>query len=641
MSFSALARSLAESVLRLRGQEMQAFVEQFIAQASTPSARRIPGDNQMFNQALCFPVVGLPRTKATPEDIFAPYPGLVPHMIIELTSGHLLGCRFCAAKTPAKLSVNAFLETISRQLEALRKRGKSAWSGIQHMIEGQQRLRVTFFDYVLDRDPAVFWEDYFPQGATRMARQALCGIPSTDPGRKKIIASLRSIHSNHYEEACTDFLDRLDGERIQAMRLAHLVPHLSQYNTYLNDQANSRYRIQAAESLPLLSYLLGEDSGRAERLRNLVDAGQPLWPALADTVRVPEETIRWLHNKTAEEVGEAWLGQVHKILPDLAKLPPSKRPQTREDWTIYTDFVLVFQDRWDRRAREFQEGWLHDLARLGWVTAHKKFQELEAFPSDLLDIPDLVNNLIEALHYELTPETQREVYFRSPENNQRYEKISAAVTTLFFETSLLKQLRSSLRWHQLLLHPPELEISEEVTTDVRLRQWPAPLTGSIPVGSLWARFLVTPSELRDEGHRMQHCVGTYDDACLFGGSNIVSFRDQHGRSVSTAELRMETRSKDLRLAVVQHRGHRDQIPSSEAETALEYLLDQLRDPALQPRLQEMQEQLTQRQAMDKAGERWKYFAANAPERLHILRIALKLHVGYERFYAAASKAFEA
>jgi hypothetical protein len=451
-------------------------------------------------------------------------------------------------------------------------------------------------------------------------------------GRKKVIAALMDIHAEHYRHACADFLDRLDKDRIKAICVSGLSPQISKYNSFYNSNANSTYRIQAAEAIPLLGYLLGKEDHRAERLRHLVDDGQPLWPALADTLRVPEETVRWLRNKTADEVGDAWLGRIHTLLPDLSSLPPEKRPKTRDEWTAYTDFILVL-NQYD--ASHAKKHWLKDLARLGWLQARQKFAAMNASPSDLLEIGDFSSNLTQAIYYELLPDDQQNI---RRQDNDSWPKLSQAIDQLFYETSVLKQVRASLRWHELQLRPEEGEISDESPDNRDLSNWPAPLPEPLQLDLLYAHFLITPAQLKDEGMRMQHCVGSYEYQCLFGGSNIVSFRDRSGRSVSTAELRMDDRGKQIRMTVVQHKAQRNGTPPPVAAGALYQLLSTLNDEKMQPRLQEMREQLVQRQSRDKLGKKWMAILPNAPERLRLLEAALKLHVGYERFLEAGRKA---
>lgn len=634
---SSLAISLAESALRLRGPDVRTFVEQFLSHATKPSAVRVAGDGKMFRQALCFPVSGMAPDTST----VIPFPGLPPHVLIELGSGHVIAFRINDS-TPSRLSLTAFMQDIERYQELLAKRDTGSWSGIQQMIEGTQKRRIRLFDFVLDNDPTVFWREYFPQGATRLANRALQGLPITEPGRKRVISTMSDIHSEHYRRACADFLGRLDQERIKAIRVSGLPPQLSRYNSFQNSNANSAYRIQAAEAIPLLGYLLGAETHRAERLRHLVDDGQPLWPALADTLGVPEETVRWIRNKTADEVGEAWLGRIHTLLPDLSRLPPEKRPKNREEWTAYTDFILVLNQPDARAARNH---WLKDLARLGWVPARQKFAAMNADPADLLEVHDFVWGLTQALYYELTPEPDLPVIRRigrmgRNRDDDNWQALTQAVDAMFYGTSILKQVRASLRWHELQLRPED-EATDTIETapDSRaLSNWPAPFNGPAKLGKLYAHFLITPAQLKDEGLRMQHCVGSYDYQCLYGGANIVSFRDENSRSVSTAELRLDDRGKQLRMTVAQHKARNNGEPPPDAVNALQQLLTLLNDEKMLPRLDAMREQLVQRQARAPMRDHWRQIAPNSPGRMRILKAALKLHVGYERFLEAARKA---
>ena len=182
------------------------------------------------------------------------------------------------------------------------------------------------------------------------------------------------------------------------------------------------------------------------------------------------------------------------------------------------------------------------------------------------------------------------------ENDPEWQQLANVVETLFLETGILKQMRTSLRWHELQLRPPAGEdaLADEAVpkeTAARPDQWPAPLSESLKVGGLHAHFLTTAAQLRDEGLRMEHCVGSYAERCLFDGTNIVSLRKSDGRSVSTAELRLVGRGKRLGFEVVQHKAQRNACPSTEAAQALARLLSLLDTDDIQPRLVEMKEQL--------------------------------------------------
>lgn len=631
----SLAQSLAESALFLRGLDVQTFAEQFLRLAGQPAVARVAGDGETFRQALCFPVLGTGG-----GDVIQPVQNMVPHLLVELRTGHLVALRL-ADFAAARLSLTTFLRSIERNLERL-PQGQSAWASIQKSIDMMQRRRVVLFDYVLETEPATFWREYFPKGDAHFASRLFHGLPATTaPGRKKAMQALIDIQSEHYRRVSADFLSHLDEDVIQAMRASGHAPTVAQYNAYRRGEPTAaRYRIQAAEAIPLLGYMLGEENHRAARLRRLVDAGQPLWPALADTVGVPEETIRWLRGKTADDVSDAWLGRIPELLVSLAHIHPDKRPKTYDDWTAYTDFALVL----DRpRSSNRHARWLQDLARIGWVSARQKFEAMRAAPSDLPEIADLLHELIGAVGGELLPHVARR--WRSErESDAEWQRLSHVIEGLFLDTSVLKQMRASLRWHELQLLPPDEDAGVEDTPTgqapkPRLDCWPAPLKETMKLsGGLVAHFLTTTAQLRDEGLRMEHCVGTYADRCLFDGTNIVSLRKGDGRSVSTAELRLAGRGKRLVFEVAQHKAYRNAAPPADAMQALTRLLGEFDGDEMQARLKDMREQLKQRQALDDRRHAWLADRPTAPHRLRALKATLKLHVGYERFLEAARKA---
>ena len=628
-----LAESLAGWFIGLKGADATAFAEQFVALASRPVAAHVAGDGETFRQALCFPLGGMAQA-----DFIQPTTSAAPYLLVEMLTGHLICLRLadCLAN---RFSLSAFLRSIERPLERL-PQGVSAWPGIQKSIEMMVRRRVVLVDFVLQADEKHFWRECYPQGETRLAEALFRGLSPITPSRRKHgVAALINIQSAHYRAAITDFIAGLDNEVIQAICVSSQPPSLSRYNTYRRGEATAaRYRIQAAEAVPLLGYMLGEENHRAARLRRLVDSGTPLWPALADTVGVPEEAVRWLRGKTADDVSDAWLGRIPELLQSLAHLPPEKRPKTRDEWTAYTDFALVLA-RISSSHRH--RCWLRDLARLGWVAARQKFETMHAAPSDLLDMTDLLREITGAVGGELLPHVAD--FWR--EDDREWQQVNEAVETVFLEVSLLKQIRASLRWHELQLMPPiEEDAAEEensaANASARLDYWPAPLTGPIKLDRLTAHFLTTTAQLRDEGMRMEHCVGSYTGQCLFNGANIVSLRNDDGRSVSTAELRMVGHSKRLTLEVVQHKAQRNSSPSAQAEKALAQLLSKLNTNAMQLRLQEMLEQLRQRRALDDNRRQWMGETPCSPNRLRCLKAALRLHVSYNRFLEAGRKALE-
>lgn len=622
-----LGQALAAGALGLRGSAAQAFTAQFAALAARPVALCLAGDGETFRQALCFPLGG-----SASDGSIAPAAGAPPYLLVESVTGHLF-CLRLVDGAPGRFSLSALLRRIERCLERL-PQGLAAWPGIEQRIAMTTRRRVALVDLELLPDAAHFWRECHAQGEARLAEALFRGLPPLPHARRKqASAALIEIQSAHYRAAMSAFIDGLDGELIAAISACRLAPSVTRYNACRQGQASAaRYRIQAAATIPLLAHLLGEENHRALRLRRLVDGGQPLWPALADTVGVAEEAVRWLRGKTADDVGEVWLGRIPELLRSLARLAPEKRPQTRAEWTAYTDFALVLAhvSPAPRRTR-----CLLDLARLGWIGAQQKFAAIGATPSDLLEIADLLREICRAVGGELLPQVAG---YRQDDDAQ-WQRVSAAVETLFVETSLIKQLRASLRWHALQLLAPADDDGLADDSE-RLDHWPAPLNGPVELRGLTAHFLTTTSALRDEGLRLEHCVGSYAGHCLFEGTTIVSLRQSDGRSLSTAELRLADSGERLGFELVQHKALRNGWPSTLAAQALAQLLGRLADDDLQPRLREMREQLQQRRARDDNRRRWQAESVQAPNRRHCLTTALRLHVGYERLLAAGRKALE-
>jgi len=628
------ARLLATSVLRLSGADVGTFAEQFAVQASRPIAAWLDGDGDTFRQAVCFPVGGLVR-----GDCILTMNGHPLCVLIELSSRQLICLRFLDASVP-QFSLAAFLRNLGHFLERLQQ-GTTAWYGIEKTIGIMTHRRVLLLDIALEADPQQFWRDHFSKGKDILASQLFQGMPPLPyQGRKQAVEALIACQTNLYSTVLEKFLGGLETKILKALHGSKKTLTVSGYNTYLRGTAHAqRNRIQAAETVPLLGYLLCEKNPPCAHLRRMVDDGQPLWAALSDTINVPEETVRWLRGKTADDIGDAWLDRIPELLTSLSHLAPEKRPRTRDEWTAYTDFALALEQV---HFRGRQLCWLQDLARIGWISARQKFEAMRAVPSDLNDINDLLHELFNAVGKELLPEAAVQLRYEGMSLSE-WGRMEKAIEKQFLDISIVKQIRTSLRWHQLLLLPPDTEDTAVNTAEnyqdfKRLDCWPAPIDQALDVGELTAHFLTTPAQLENEGQRMSHCVGTYSYACLFDGSNIVSFRQRDGRSVSTAELRLVSHGNRLGFEVRQHRARRDAVPSAEVAQALQILVDYLSTEAMQPRLAQMRADLRKRQALDELRHRCRTDLALKPQRQRALKTALKLHVGYDRFVAAARAA---
>jgi hypothetical protein len=498
---------------------------------------------------------------------------------------------------------------------------------------------VVFENFALDPNDSHFLSDLFSEAINRIAESLFRGKSYiTTAIREPIVAGLHDIQINYFRDAFSTFVCNLDGDAIAAIRASGLRLSVARYNAYRRGDRGAHYRIQAAKTIPLLSYLIDEESDSAnQHLLRLVDSGQPLWPALSDALGVPMETVRWLRGKTFDEVGNAWFGRIPELLRSLSHVSPDKRPIRPDEWNAFTDFALALalpeEYSWlyddAQRAR-----WRNDISRIGWITAREKFEAIGAAPTDLIDINDLIAEIVTVIKGEIVRDTP--AHHRSID--PQWKELKKEIESQFLESSTLKQLRASLRWHALQLMPADgyvepLEDTSQPDPKLRPDRWPAPVAEPIALDGVFAHFLTTQGQLENEGLRMRHCVGNYNytHKCLYNGASIVSLRDGDGQSLSTAELRLGTCGTKLYLSIVQHRARNNTAPAQLAVNALTQLLAKLNVDSMQPRFLEMQIKHKERQSMEDIRSQWQVDAPVTAHRLKCLALALKEHIGWDRF----------
>ena len=571
----------------------QVFSAQFVNHAFLTVAIRITGDGEHFRQAVCFPVLG----EAQGDVVFA-VPNYSPFLLVELPSGLIIAMQV----TPSfenVVSINALMKKMSRYI-ARSLPNKHEWSGISKALWQTIRCRIYLFDFKLIAQESVFWNEAFPSGSKRLADYLWSGLSVMPPeSRVRVLKGAIAKQTEHYRQALEGFIDHLDSEVIAALRVGG-TPCVTGYNKLLSgNEREIRNRKQVIRAAPLLAHLLVA----SPRLRRLLDLGCPIWRTYASELNdhiwryygdncecnselnIPVETIRWIRNKTIDDIGQEWVGKIDELLLILNQFPPEKRPKNREEWIAFTVFcggVWV--------GRVGGTVWLKELARLGWVEAKLKIESMHASPADINDIGDLLEETVRAISAEL---------LLAPD---RFEQMKPVVQSRFLGISLLKQLRSSLRWHQLQRQPAAVIGTAEIEVDENPPiVWEAPIDEPLRFDSLSgdfflnAHFLTSAQQLKKEGGRMQHCVSGYTEDCLLRHHNIVSFRKEDGGSVSTADLLLKKEDSRCYFEVLQHRGQENSSPSSQAAEALTQLLVILSNPALQPRLQQMNAQTLERE----------------------------------------------
>jgi hypothetical protein len=117
--------------------------------------------------------------------------------------------------------------------------------------------------------------------------------------------------------------------------------------------------------------------------------------------------------------------------------------------------------------------------------------------------------------------------------------------------------------------------------------WPPLLSSTFFFDGIVARSLTSAIELDIEGVEMDHCVGTYVEACAAGTTHIISLRGtdcefgKNGFEIieyrSTAELKIVDSGLGYwDLQVEQHVGHRNSPPPKRCIRALAALVENLK-----------------------------------------------------------------
>lgn len=104
--------------------------------------------------------------------------------------------------------------------------------------------------------------------------------------------------------------------------------------------------------------------------------------------------------------------------------------------------------------------------------------------------------------------------------------------------------------------------------------------------------LTTHEELREEGKKLQHCVGGYARKCQMENTHILSLVDEQGQSLSTLELQVNLSNQQI--TCIQHRGARNSEPSEQLTKAQQWLMHSLKNGAIRIDFNHLKEQRQQR-----------------------------------------------
>ncbi len=428
------------------------------------------------------------------------------------------------------------------------------------------------------------------------------------------------------------FLARLDSSICTAITRAGAELTSRRYNSYRGLGKSLRLRrLQSAQAFPLIGAMQIDPVKHCSYIRRAVDRKLPLIPALARGLGVPMETVRWLMGKDIECVGQCWSERVGELAKNLALICPEHRPQTSHDWTVFSDFVSSVEQLDARlggspflQRVEITSGLMRQFGKIGWSQTNGRLATLGAGVSDLPDMSDLILEAVQVLAEQIGE--------GSALTETLHDELVPHMKKLFFSVGITRQLQASLRWHQLMLRPDRPLIENNRVVPASLHIWSAPFDNPLEIGGVVAVCLTNPQQLKDEGEKMHHCVSNYADYCLYYGSTIISLRELGGTRISTVELCLtEDLSHVLRFTLRQHRGQQNVAPPVRAALAVKELLSVVNARNAEP----LRQQIYREQSERKAFRRARTCNTIEPRRLDNLKQALRVHVGYDRFYEVA------
>lgn len=605
------------------------FEPRLVAAMARQRIKHLPGDGKSFRQAVLAPLDGI--RMAGPCCVMRS--GSLRHLLIERVGGQVLALCLMA-DDPHPLHLNNFMQ----QVEAVLKR-----SDVKALAAPEQELaisRAVAFTVCLDDvslalDCHGFYANAIPGlAALLLANVVTDSAPDVCPDLAAAHARLVAALHDQLRFALQRFTAGLDARIAAAITRAGSVLTMRDYNQYASlGRALKLRRLQAAEAFPLIGVMQGSSDKPFAAVRRAIDRRLPLLPVLAKGFKTRPEVIHWLVNKDIACVGESWAARPAELAQTLALVCPEQRPGSSADWSAFTAFATACA-LLDRRNSENQHlervdasaTLLGQIAAIGWHRTQQRLATLGIVSADLPDMADLIDEIVALLALHIGAEgTRSEVLV---------DDLAAPVKKLFFSIGIVRQLRASQRWHQLLLQTDAPTLAHNGVPASAQQGWPAPFEGTLNIGGVLALGLTNPAQLKDEGQQMQHCARHYEDHCRYWGSSIVSLRLQDGQRLSTVELMLVGQPSDaLRFVVRQHRGLQNCEPPAAAQVAVTRLLQLINDR----RTASHRLYLYQAQTERKAARSQQSGSALDSQRLHRLRQALALHVGFERFEEAAAR----
>lgn len=362
-----------------------------------------------------------------------------------------------------------------------------------------------------------------------------------------------------------------------------------------------RNRIQLLSSfavlIPLLTKTELSELSIVMELSALVDRGDRLVESLARIFGVSMAAVRYFCGRSAAEIGLEWINNPYEVILAIETARAVKRPSSREEWAIFRRYwddsrqtIRAYNLGPLSRPRDFINEYLFAaMCRLGY-----RASSLRRLNRATGNRPECIRQVGDYFHFvddwcsaKWPPEIEADM--QEPASPTLSER-------LLMRYPLPELIRQSQCWHreivQFVPSPTDVDGQEDLTP---ANSWPGLLRTPYGTNDLVAVSLVCGDELRLEGFRLQHCVGTYVEPCLKGESHIVSIRNAQGDSLSTAEIELVREGDGWKPRVIQHAGINNSDPDPGCSDVLDRVVRSLDEPASQQWIAKLQAAREERQ----------------------------------------------
>jgi hypothetical protein len=224
-------------------------------------------------------------------------------------------------------------------------------------------------------------------------------------------------------------------------------------------------------------------------------------------------------------------------------------------------------EKWNRKRSPILQSGLNDLVKEGYQRIPARLEKYNITMTDISNLHDF-----EKAYHEWAVQV---------------DMPASDATAALQQVSILRITALSRHWHQWQIQVLDESLAEGSLDD--REHWPSFIDSPWPYNDLMVVPLTTPWHLKDEGSKMQHCVGGYTSSCLFYGSHIFSIRDRaSGQSLSTFEIRLSDDVADPDpFYLMQHQGPHNNDPSEKCTAVLEAFLRHLTVSVSSERLREI------------------------------------------------------